>query len=89
MTSKSDFGIALREIRTRKHIPQESLGASQSFISAVERGLRSPTLQKLEQLAATLNVNPITILAYSQLANGQSPEALFASVREELRDLGK
>lgn len=87
MTSKSDFGGALREIRLLKQLPQESLGPSQSFISAVERGFRSPTMEKFEKLAELLDINPVTLLAYVAIRKGQSVEALLSLVRKELQEL--
>ncbi|WP_122662336.1 helix-turn-helix domain-containing protein [Pseudomonas viridiflava] len=89
MASKSDFGIALRQIRNQKRIPQESLGPSQSFISSIERGRRSPTLERFEQLAASLDINPVTLLAFSHLGEDESSERLLAKVKQELEDLGK
>ncbi|RAU46633.1 helix-turn-helix transcriptional regulator [Pseudomonas sp. RIT412] len=89
MTSKSDFGAALREVRLLKQLPQESLGPSQSFISAVERGIRNPTLEKFEQIAELLGVHPVTLLAYVSVRDGYSVEALLARIRQELQDLGR
>lgn len=89
MTTKKDFGAALRNIRIQKHLPQESLGPSQSFISSIERGIRSPTLQKVEQLAVLLEINPLTLLAFAYLEEDQTVDDLLITVREELRSLGK
>lgn len=89
MSRKKDFGAALRDIRIHKKLSQESLGPSQSFISSVERGIRSPTLQKLEQLAALLEISPITLLAYAYLDQDQTADELLAVIKMELRALGK
>lgn len=89
MTRKLDFGTALRNIRIQKQLPQESLGPSQSFVSALERGIRSPTLQKLEQLAVLLEINPVTLLVYACLEQDQTVDDLLKEVRQELRELGK
>jgi transcriptional regulator with XRE-family HTH domain len=89
MTTKKEFGAALRDIRIQKQLPQESLGPSQSFISAVERGIRSPTLQKVEQLATHLDISVVTLLAYAYLRQDQTADDLLSAVRRELRGLGK
>jgi transcriptional regulator with XRE-family HTH domain len=89
MTTKKDFGAALRNIRIQKQLPQESLGPSQSFISSIERGIRSPTLQKVEQLASLLEISPLTLLAFAYLGEDQTVDDLLITVREELRSLGK
>jgi transcriptional regulator with XRE-family HTH domain len=56
------FGIALREVRKEKEISQEQLGLQsgldRTFISLLERGVRSPTLVTLVKLAEVLEVPP-------------------------------
>lgn len=58
------FGRALREIRLRKGITQEGMAsaASRIYISALERGLKSPTLARLEVISKVLGVHPLKIL---------------------------
>ena len=87
MGRKGSFGAALRAIRVKKNLSQEMLGPSQPFISELERGLRSPTVEKLEQLAAALEISPVTLLAYSHLDEKESVDALLTTVRDELRSL--
>lgn len=89
MTIKRDLGAALRAIRLHRHIPQESLGPSQSFISDLERGIRSPTLVKFEQLASLLGISPVTLLVYTYSQQGQTTEDLLDTARRELSELGK
>lgn len=88
MDQKSEFGAALRQVREKKGIPQERLGSSQSFISTIERGIRSPTLQKMEEFAAVLGISPVTLLAYANLETGDNCDHLLARVKKELKDLG-
>lgn len=60
------FGEALREVRTRRGISQEALGLEagfdRTFISLLERGLRSPTIRTLVKLAEVLEVRPSEIV---------------------------
>jgi transcriptional regulator with XRE-family HTH domain len=54
------FGQALREIRKGRDISQEQLafdcGFDRTYISMVERGVRSPTIRSLVRLAEVLQV---------------------------------
>ena len=60
------FGQALREIREEKGISQERLaldaGFDRTFVSLLERGLRSPTIRTVVKLAAILQVQPSEIV---------------------------
>ena len=42
--------------------------SSRTYLSSLERKLKSPTLDKLAQLAAVLRVHPVTLVALSTLA---------------------
>lgn len=54
------FPAALREARTEKGISQEELaaraGLHRTYISQVERGLKSPSLRSLSQIATALEM---------------------------------
>lgn len=56
------FGQALREVREGYGISQEQLGLEAGFdrtyISLVERGIRSPTVRTVVRLAEALKVAP-------------------------------
>ncbi|MEI4523832.1 helix-turn-helix transcriptional regulator [Pseudomonas neuropathica] len=86
MELKYAFGQALRELRMSKDLSQESIGASQSYVSDVERGLKTPSIEKLDEFASTLGIHPVTILAKSYLVKDRSlsAEDLMALVRKEL-----
>jgi transcriptional regulator with XRE-family HTH domain len=74
MTSKpknqNNFAQALRLIRKAKGVSQEAfaLTSSRTYVSTLERGLKSPTLSKIDDLAEVLGVHPLTLLmaAYSE-----------------------
>lgn len=59
------FGTALREFRKDKDKTQEDFDvvSSRTYVSSLERGLKSITLEKLEEIAAVLEVHPLTLLA--------------------------
>lgn len=60
------IGQALREIRLEREMSQEQLafecGFDRTYISLLERGIRSPTVRSLVQLAGVLRVPPSEIL---------------------------
>lgn len=66
-SQKSDFATALRKIRLAKHMTQEDFDevSSRVYISALERGVKQPTLPKVDALAARLGVHPMTLLVLS------------------------
>ncbi|MCY1294587.1 helix-turn-helix protein [compost metagenome] len=86
MELKQAFGQAFKELRMSKKLSQEAVGASQSYISDLERGIKSPTVEKLVELAANMGVHPLTIVAKSYLVAGtpQTVDELISQLREEL-----
>ncbi len=60
------FGLVLREARLKAGLTQEQLahrsGVHPTYVSQVERGLLSPTLTKLEAMAAALGTRPSQLL---------------------------
>ncbi len=60
------FGNTLRHIRRRQGFSQERLaldsGFDRTYISLVERGLRSPTVRAVVKLAEVLEVPPSEIV---------------------------
>jgi transcriptional regulator with XRE-family HTH domain len=66
MTLEMAFGKVLREIRNEHSLSQEELGFEsgyhRTYISLLERGKKSPSLNTVFQLAAALAVPPSEIL---------------------------
>lgn len=56
------FGQALAKLRIRKGLSQEELGFNagvhRTYVSQIERGLKSPTLKTIVRLARALNITP-------------------------------
>ena len=86
---RSAFGRALRQVRKAKKISQENFDASSSrtYISALERGIKQPTLTKVDGLAAVLQIHPLTLLAlaYTDGEDEQSLEQLVGTVLDQAR----
>ncbi|NOT14513.1 MAG: helix-turn-helix transcriptional regulator [Methylotenera sp.] len=81
------FGKALKLIRKKRGLTQEDFSdvSSRTYMSTLERGMKSITLEKLEDIAGVLGVHPITILlmTYSEVGEDiQSKELLNRLVRE-------
>ncbi|MCY1361872.1 helix-turn-helix protein [compost metagenome] len=89
MELKQAFGLAFKELRISKGLSQEAVGASQSYISDLERGIKSPTIEKLVELAANMGVHPLTILARSYLIAGEpnSTGELIGQLQKSLGEL--
>lgn len=64
-----NFGKALRRARKAKNVPQEEfdLVSSRTYISTLERGLKQPTLPKIEALASVLQIHPLTLVALAYI----------------------
>ncbi|MGK7345737.1 MAG: helix-turn-helix domain-containing protein [Candidatus Nitrospinota bacterium M3_3B_026] len=60
------FGEVMRDLRKKRGFSQEELGFEtgyhRTYISLLERGLRSPTLTTIFQLATALEVKPSEII---------------------------
>ena len=91
MTSDEAVGLAIKQSRMEQGLSQESIGASQSFVSDIERGKKSVTIQRLDAFAQCLGVQPVTLLVKAALlANPNiTMEELFESIRAELKKYNK
>lgn len=87
MDLKAAVGIAIRKIRISRAVPQEELGPSQSYVSDVERGMKSPSIEKIDDMATVLGVHPVTLLAYAYIQAGVPPSDLLERVNFELSKL--
>lgn len=90
MELQQAFGRALRRHRKAKGLSQEAFTAvsSRTYLSELERGLKNPTLDKIEMLAATMGIHPLTLLVecYS-LKDDVELKDIFAKITIELADL--
>jgi len=82
------FGLALKKVRNSRNLTQEDFStvSSRTYLSSLERGLKSPTLEKINQLAGTLDVHPLTILVATYVARDANLdiEGLFQTIKDEL-----
>lgn len=81
------FGQALRGHRKAKGLSQESFTtiSSRTYMSELERGLKNPTLAKIDELAQILGIHPLTLLVecYS-LKDDSGIEEIVTRITSEL-----
>ena len=87
------FSEALKVARHAHGLSQEafSLASSRTYVSALERGLKTPTLKKVDELAEVLDLHPLTLLALSYLRDQEhrAADALLGQVARELSEIWK
>lgn len=90
MELQQAFGQALKRQRKAKGLSQEAFTSvsSRTYLSELERGLKNPTLEKVEALATTMGIHPLTLLAESFSLKGDVPvEDILARIAQELASL--
>ena len=65
------FGAGLQLARKSRGLTQEdfSILSSRTYLSSLERGMKSPTISKLEELASVIGIHPLSLLALAYLPN--------------------
>lgn len=87
MSIKSAFGKALRALRDSTGTTQEDFSevSSRTYVSSLERGIRGPTIEKVDELAKVIGVHPLTLLfATYVIKDHEKAKALLAQVADEL-----
>ncbi|HEN8726843.1 TPA: helix-turn-helix domain-containing protein [Pseudomonas putida] len=89
MSLKSSFAIVLRALRSQRKITQRDFGdTSRTFLSKLEGGKSSLTLDKLEQVSQRLEVSSLTLLTLTlSLESGRSSAELIDDLRLEIENL--
>jgi transcriptional regulator with XRE-family HTH domain len=78
---------ALKTIRKARGLSQEAFSdvSSRTYMSSLERDLKSPTLNKLAELCEVMEVHPLTLLTLAYAGDdAQRAEQLLAQVRQEM-----
>lgn len=61
--------------------------SSRTYVSSLERGIYSPTLEKLDDIASVMKVHPITLLIGTYaLKEQRSVDELLAEIRSQIED---
>lgn len=86
---RNAFAKALRNMRKAQGLTQEdfALVSSRTYLSSLERGKKSPTLDKVRDLAKIIAVHPLSLFTLTCLYfdHGNDIHTLFARVKAELR----
>ncbi|WP_144160871.1 helix-turn-helix domain-containing protein [Paraburkholderia sp. BCC1885] len=92
MAAKNSLATAIRTVRKARGLSQEAFSdvSSRTYMSSLERDLKSPTLHKLTELCEVMEVHPLTLLTLAYA--GDSPhkaDQLLAQMRQELEAILK
>lgn len=72
------LGMAIRDFRIEKGLTQEDFSevSSRTYLSILERGMKSPTIEKVDQLCSVMNIHPKSLVerTYDYLTMGK-PES--------------
>lgn len=89
-TVKPSLPDALRRIRKARGLSQEAFSdvSSRTYLSTLERDLKSPTLSKLAELCEVMEVHPLTLLTLAYAGNSETQaDQLLAQIRQELKEI--
>lgn len=88
MDIQKAFGQSLRVARKARSLSQEDFSevSSRTYMSSLERGLKSPTLEKVHLLAGRMDIHPLTLIALTYLfeENETDVACLLAQVKNEV-----
>ena len=91
MDSRRGLARSLRLIRKAKGIAQDHLSevSGRTYLSEIERGIKNPTVEKIDELAKAMNVHPLTVLtlAYLGQLREKDLEVLQERINKEARAL--
>ena len=90
MAAKHTLSEALKAIRKARGLSQEDFSdvSSLTYMSTLERDLKSPTLNKLAELCEVMEVHPLTLLTLASAGSStRKADKLLAQVRQELEDV--
>ncbi len=84
---KPSLPDALRRGRKARGLSQEAFSdvSSRTYLSSLERGLKSPTLSKLADLCDVMEIHPLTLLTLAYAGdNAERVEERLMEVRREI-----
>ena len=87
MAAKNSLATAIRTVRKARDLSQEAFSdvSSRTYLSTLERGLKSPTMSKLTELCEVMKIHPLTLLTLAYAGDSEhKADQLLARVRQEL-----
>lgn len=73
MTLKCSFANVLRAVRNKKVTQSDFANTSRTYLSKLEQGKSSITLDKLAQISIRLDLNPMTLFILTLSENSGEP----------------
>jgi transcriptional regulator with XRE-family HTH domain len=92
VTTKLRLAAALKSIRKARGLSQEAFSdvSSRTYLSTLERDLKSPTLKKLAELCEVMEIHPLTLLTLAYAGdNARKTGQLLEHVQQELASVLK
>lgn len=92
MAAAYSLAKALKTVRKARGLSQEAFSdvSSRTYMSTLERDLKSPTISKLAELCEVMEVHPLTLLTLAYAGDStRKTDQLLAQVRQELKEIGQ
>lgn len=87
MNLRQSLATAIRVTRKSKGLTQEDFAvvSSRTYLSSLERGLKSPTLDKIDEISKVLKIHPaaVVLMAYAMQVEPADRMALIRNISEE------
>lgn len=90
MNQRQALAAALKTVRKNRRLTQEDFGlvSSRTYLSTLERGLKSPTLDKLQEIAEVMAVHPASlVLLACAISAGDKSGVMIDSIATEAKRL--
>jgi len=90
MNLRQSLAAAIKAIRKSRGLTQEDFAvvSSRTYLSSLERGLKSPTIDKIDEISKVLKIHPaaVVLMAYAMQAEPADRAALIRKISEEAID---
>lgn len=90
MSIRKGLAKAFAMARKQRGLVQEDFSdvSSRTYVSGIERGMKSPTVEKLEQLASVIEVRAATLIVLAtSIAEGITTRELLECIQGEIENL--
>ena len=89
MAAGNSLAKALKIVRKARGLSQEAFSdvSSRTYMSTLERDLKSPTLNKLAELCEVMEIHPVTLVALAYGGDAKGVDLLVERVRREIAEL--
>lgn len=73
------FGVGLQRARKSRELTQEdfSVVSSRTYLSSLERGIKAPTITKIDEIATVIGIHPLSLIAFAYLPSSSTERARF------------